>query len=127
MSRGPGRWQREILAALDQVEAFYLVDLLPDGYTRAQYNGAHRAAVRLDDTGRIALKHFIYGTPKLVVGHAGTDPKRPDSGGMDGNYHERAWCWCGLGLGVHEHAVSVEPVADLPALQHLQMKHGAAQ
>lgn len=89
MSRGPGSWQRAILAAFDQAESFYLVDVLPDGYTKSQYNAAHRAALRLEDAGRISVKHFIYGTPHVVIGRPGIDPERPDSGGLGARPHQR--------------------------------------
>jgi hypothetical protein len=82
MSRGPGYWQRAILAALDQAESFYLVDVLPDGYTRSQYNAAHRGMLRLEADGRISVKHFIYGTPHVVIGRPCVDAERPDSGGL---------------------------------------------
>jgi hypothetical protein len=36
MSRGPGHWQRGILAALERYPAVYLMDLLPPPRTRAQ-------------------------------------------------------------------------------------------
>jgi hypothetical protein len=90
VSRGPGFWQRAILAAFDQAESFYLVDVLPDGYTKAQYNAAHRAAQRLDDVDRISLWNFTLGTPHVVIGRPGVKPERPDGGGLasDGR-HQR--------------------------------------
>lgn len=109
MSRGPGSWQRAILATFDQAESFYLVDVLPDGYTKSQYNAAHRAALRLEDAGRISVKHFIYGTPHLVIGRPGVDPQRPDAGGLGGLPRKR------LSGGV---------MANSPQVQHLSVGDG---
>jgi hypothetical protein len=69
MSRGPGRWQRAILAALEQHGAVWMRDLLPPEASceyqweqlaaqracRAQYSALHRAACRLCDAGRIEM------------------------------------------------------------------------
>lgn len=121
MSRGPGRWQREILAALDQVDAFYLVDLLPRVYTRAEYNAAHRAAFRLRETQRVDMWHFAFGTPKVMVCCPGSGkPERPAGSIMGIGMRRRAMCWCGANLGTHQHiAVSVDTGADLPPVQQL--------
>lgn len=58
MSRGPGRWQRAILAALDWQPMATLVDVGREeaGYddlTRADLAGLHRAARQLEESGRI--------------------------------------------------------------------------
>ena len=54
MSRGYGKWERAILAALEYTAAFYLTDLLPPKHTRAQIVALNRAARNLKDKGRIA-------------------------------------------------------------------------
>ena len=54
MSRGPGKWERAILRALEHTAAFYLTDLLPTHHTRAQLVALNRAARNLADKGRIA-------------------------------------------------------------------------
>jgi hypothetical protein len=111
MSRGPGFWQRAILAAFDQAESFYLVDMLPDGYTKAQYNAAHRAAQRLNDGERISLWHYTYGTPHVAISRPdATLPKRHGDGG--------------LGVGARRRRLSVGAVADLPQGQHLAVGDG---
>jgi hypothetical protein len=43
MSRGHGKWERAILAALDQAPAFYLTDLLPTPHTRSHVVALNRA------------------------------------------------------------------------------------
>jgi hypothetical protein len=53
MSKGPGKWERAILRALEQVPAFYLTDLLPDPHTRSQIVALNRAARNLCDAGKI--------------------------------------------------------------------------
>jgi hypothetical protein len=58
MSRGPGVWQRGILAALDQYPAVRLMDLLPRPRTRAQVVALNRAARQLAAAGTINLRHF---------------------------------------------------------------------
>jgi hypothetical protein len=73
MSRGPGRWQRAILDALEQHGAVWMRDLLPpeapcayqweqlaaQRARRAQYSALHRAACRLCDAGRIEMAFRI--------------------------------------------------------------------
>jgi hypothetical protein len=46
--RGLGKWQRAILAELRKHPAFYLKDLLPEGYRRAEYVAALRAVSLLE-------------------------------------------------------------------------------
>jgi hypothetical protein len=67
MSRGPGRWQRLIFATLTDHEAFYLVDLLPADYSRAQYTALYRAVVRLEETGQIHLAIYRAGAKKVAI------------------------------------------------------------
>src|SRR5947209_19790815 len=53
MSRGPGRWERAILEALERVPAFYLTDLLPEPHTRSHTVALNRAARKLADAHKI--------------------------------------------------------------------------
>ena len=53
MSRGPGSWQRGILAALEQHPAIHLMALLPRPRTRAQVVALNRAARQLAKAGTI--------------------------------------------------------------------------
>jgi hypothetical protein len=53
MSRGHGKWERAILAALDRVQAFYLTDLLPTPHTRSHVVALNRAARNLVGVGKI--------------------------------------------------------------------------
>jgi hypothetical protein len=67
VSRGPGRWQRLILRSVSDGQTHYLARLLPVGYTSAEYNALNRAAVQLEDAGRIAVYRFMHGYHKTVV------------------------------------------------------------
>jgi hypothetical protein len=58
MSRGPGRQQRGIIAALDVAPAVHLHDLLGDRYTRSQYVALYRAARTLEGKGLIGMFEF---------------------------------------------------------------------
>ena len=53
MSRGYGKWERAILAALDQAPAFYLTDLLPTPHTRSHVVALNRAARGLIAVGKV--------------------------------------------------------------------------
>jgi hypothetical protein len=55
MSRGPGKWERAILQALERVPAFYLTDLLPDPHTRSQTVALNRAMRKLADAYKIEI------------------------------------------------------------------------
>jgi hypothetical protein len=59
VSKGPGKWERAILEALDSAPAFYLSDLLPMPHTRAQIVALNRAARNLADAGKIATCHWL--------------------------------------------------------------------
>jgi hypothetical protein len=65
MSRGPGRWQRAILEALQTQERFFLVEILPleaiFERTRSSQRAAIRAAHRLAQHGLITLNTQPYG------------------------------------------------------------------
>jgi hypothetical protein len=56
MSKGPGKWERAILLALEQCPAFYLMALLPLDATRTEVVALNRAARNLADKGLIASK-----------------------------------------------------------------------
>jgi hypothetical protein len=53
MSRGFGRLERMILAAVEGWPASYLIDLLPVAHTRAQAVALERAAINLEREGKI--------------------------------------------------------------------------
>ena len=53
MSRGYGKWERAILAALDRAPAFYLTDLLPNPHTRSHVVALNRAARNLAGAGKV--------------------------------------------------------------------------
>ena len=53
MSRGPGKWQRLILSALNEFPAFNLRDLLPEQATAAQISALCRACRQLEVAGQI--------------------------------------------------------------------------
>lgn len=55
MSKGPGVWQRRLLAELEQHNAVILTDLLPRSYQRAQYVALHRAASVLHQKGQVEI------------------------------------------------------------------------
>ena len=69
MSRGPGRWQRKILNALEGESAVFLHDLLPKEYTRAQRVAVHRAARVLDKAGKVVayIPCFQFGRSRAAV------------------------------------------------------------
>jgi hypothetical protein len=60
VSRGLGSRERQILAALEERPAVYLIDLLPPPHTRAQYASIHRAAMSLQRKGKI-VGHGLLG------------------------------------------------------------------
>lgn len=66
MSRGPGRWQRTILAAIE-AHPTGVVITSPDDST-AEQSALRRAAVTLRDAGKIILtSQSVYGRPRLVA------------------------------------------------------------
>ena len=79
MSRGPGLWQRVVLEMLERTPAVYVQDLLPVGYSRAQYSALLRAVSRLEELGRIEVTRYrcwaaSYGC--VVVGRIGANVQR---------------------------------------------------
>jgi hypothetical protein len=67
MSKGPGKWQRAILERLDQVDYFYLMELLPIDYYRTDYKALHRAAYQLAKTGKINIQRFMSEHAKVCI------------------------------------------------------------
>jgi hypothetical protein len=67
MSRGPGIWQRGILAAVEHYGMVYLRDLLPDDARKSELNAVERAAWRLMANGRIEIVAFSLGRPRLLA------------------------------------------------------------
>ena len=55
MSRGPGKWQRRILAALEKRPAVHMRDLLPPTSSRSHHQALNRAALRLSANGKISI------------------------------------------------------------------------
>jgi hypothetical protein len=92
MSKGPGKWQRLILAGLADREAFYLRKLLGRTCTKAQYNALLRAAQELEATRKINVCRFLWGgvsgQGKTVVHRIGTTFTGEDRLKMD-----RDKCW----------------------------------
>lgn len=60
MSKGPGKWQRTILDALETSDSVFLRDLLPSDYSQADYSAIHRAAKKLQDAGKVWMTKPSY-------------------------------------------------------------------
>jgi len=60
MSKGPGKWQRTILDALETQESVFLRDLLPGNYSSADYSAIHRAANKLLEDGKVWITKPTY-------------------------------------------------------------------
>jgi hypothetical protein len=58
MSRGHGKWERAILAALEHVPAFYLTHLLPSPHRRAHVVALNRAARGLIAAGKVQAMYW---------------------------------------------------------------------
>jgi hypothetical protein len=81
VSRGPGRWQREILATLERYQAFFPNDLLGLEPTRAEQAALHRAVGTLQATRQIAVARWLgrhHSGGKLVIFRYGTLAPPPD-------------------------------------------------
>jgi hypothetical protein len=80
MSKGPGKWERAILQALEQPAAFYLIDLLPVPHTRSQTVALNRAARKLEDTGKIEIARWMFagGDGYLTIFRPGDPSPRRD-------------------------------------------------
>jgi hypothetical protein len=61
MSRGPGKWQREILSAVTKHGAVWIKSLLPVTGCRSDHVALLRAANRLNESGQIDLTHWVCG------------------------------------------------------------------
>ena len=66
MSRGFGKWQRLILAELARRDRFYLLELLPVGYCKAQHNALARAAHVLARRDTIDLWRYDTGAARML-------------------------------------------------------------
>jgi len=76
MSKGPGKWQRVIQKALETYTAVYVINLLPEGYTRANYTGILRAVNSLEAAKKIETIRYHFGSPRLVVKRPGCHVSR---------------------------------------------------
>jgi hypothetical protein len=85
MSKGPGKQQRRILAALEKVPAFYLAELSA-GKPRAEAVALNRSAWKLYDAGKIGIFGYMCGVGawgrsnmKVLITRAGypRPPERP--------------------------------------------------
>lgn len=55
MSRGPGKWQRMILEALEDRDFVIVCDLLPKDAKRAEQSALNRATHKLADAGKVEI------------------------------------------------------------------------
>lgn len=89
MSRGPGRWQRAILDAVEQAPAGSGVGITHPDDSEAVQSAVRRAARQLEAAGKIALtSERVSGRPRLVAyaPEAAVPPHRVVNG-LDGkNY-----------------------------------------
>ena len=77
---GSGRWQKELLAKLENEREFYLVDCLPYSYSLEEYRHLHRAALGLMSAGKLSIRDYNGGGKRVLVQCVGL-PKpleRPD-------------------------------------------------
>jgi hypothetical protein len=88
MSRGPGRWQRAILDALQAQDYISLWYILPRGHTRGQRFACRRAAQRLAQQGRVTIERVgideLYVTPREIspeVSQLGAQESSPSTPG----------------------------------------------
>jgi hypothetical protein len=73
--RGPGRWQRQILAVLEHHRAFFARDLLDIAPTRTEQQALGRAIRELHDKGKIAIARWWGRNPaggRIVIYRYGT-------------------------------------------------------
>jgi hypothetical protein len=70
VSKGPGKQQRRILAALERCPAFYLAELRESG-TRAEHISLLRAAWALCEAEKIDILRYTYGPQYVVVTRRG--------------------------------------------------------
>lgn len=93
MSRGPGKVQQHILLELERRRYAFVLDLLPEGATKAMYNALNRAALKLANQGVIECKTFIYVSKskqaKTLIALPGCMPEgRPER-----SDNEKPKCW----------------------------------
>jgi hypothetical protein len=69
MSRGPGRWQRQALAVLDEELKFGQIAARLDAVTWSERSALRRALDRLVATGQLGKKpgKRMYGGPRDIV------------------------------------------------------------
>ncbi len=79
MGRRPGVWQNLIIDKVATGEQFYLVDLLPKGYTTTQYFCLYQAARTLEAAGAIIVVRYLEGIRKLII-QGPIGPPRPVGG-----------------------------------------------
>jgi hypothetical protein len=79
MSKGPGKWQRAIVEAVNQKGGqMYLKEILPRRFTESDYQAAYRAAVTLRRAGKIALHTYLLGSSRIMIGPPNCFFNRPD-------------------------------------------------
>lgn len=76
MSKGPGKWQSVILKAIETYTAVYVISLLPQGYTRANYTAILRATNSLEAAKKIETDRYHFGAPRLVAKRPGCHVSR---------------------------------------------------
>lgn len=85
MSRGPGKWQRTALEALERVQAIYVQELLPAEHSRSDYVAMLRAIRSLERAGRISVtryQHWGLQSGRIVIHCCGTRVSRIRGGGL---------------------------------------------
>lgn len=76
-----GKWQRAIVAELGDRRAFYVRDLLPSGYSRAQYVALLRAVCLLEERGLVQVcRYMTWGNDgaKVAVSLPGVEFERKE-------------------------------------------------
>jgi len=74
MSRGPGKWQRVVLSAIEAAPAVYLRHLLPDAAPRSAYVALQRGVATLRESGHVGttlLDNWRRADGRLVVHRVG--------------------------------------------------------
>ena len=60
------KWERAILEALKEAQAYYLTDLLPIPHTRSQLVALNRAANKLQDAGKVDIAAAVVTTVTVL-------------------------------------------------------------
>ena len=76
MSKGPGKWMRLIMRALEAYPAFYLRDLIGPGRRDSMYSALDRAATQLSETGNVQCWTYEMGKRRAVITRPGEKPRR---------------------------------------------------